>query len=279
MEIVFWGARGSVPVSGPEYVRFGGETACVEIRNDHGGRIILDAGTGIRRLGSVLRREQAVQADLFFTHTHWDHILGLPFFQPLFQPGFRLNLYGRPRLQGDIYKLVFRDLFRPPHFPVPYSRLILDINYQEFQGSLEVQGFNLETIALSHPNLGQGFRISSDGRTFVLLTDNELGYFHRGAASFEEYVRFARGADLLVHDSEFTPAEYMSKTGWGHSTYMQAIELAAASRVKRLGLFHHNQDRNDDGIDHIVQDCAGEIAGKGLALECFAVFQGQTVTL
>ncbi|EFI33785.1 metal-dependent hydrolase [Desulfonatronospira thiodismutans ASO3-1] len=279
MEIVFWGARGSIPVCGPEYVRYGGETTCVEVRNDQGGRIILDAGTGIRRLGAVLLKEQALKTDLFFTHTHWDHIMGLPFFQPLYQPGFSINLYGQPRLQGDIHRLVFKDLFRPPHFPVPYSRVMSQINYQEFQGGVEVQGFYLETIALSHPNLGQGFRISSSGRTFVFLTDNELGYCHRGGASFEEYVRFARDADLLVHDSEFTPEEYRQKTGWGHSTCMQAMELAAASRVKRLGLFHHNQDRNDDGVDQMVQDCAGEISGKGLALECFGVFQGQAVRL
>ncbi len=227
----------------------------------------------------MLLQEESAQADIFFTHTHWDHIMGLPFFQPLYQPGFSINLYGQPRLQGDIHKLVFKELFRPPHFPVQYSRVMSDVNYQEFQGRLEVQGFCLETISLSHPNLGQGFRISSSGRTFVFLTDNELGHFHRGRASFEEYVRFARDADLLVHDSEFTPAEYRKKKGWGHSTCMQAMELAAASRVKRLGLFHHNQDRNDEGVDLMVQQCVEEITGKQLALECFGVFQGQAVRL
>ncbi len=279
MEIIFWGSRGSVPVCGPEYARYGGETSCVEVRSDKGGRIILDAGTGIRRLGASLLKEQASRADLFFTHTHWDHIMGLPFFQPLYQHGFRLNLYGQPRLQGDLPKLVFKNLLRPPHFPVPYNQVMSGIDYQEFQSGLEMQGFYLETIVLSHPNLGQGFRISSDGRTFVFLTDNELGYCHRGGASFEEYARFARNADLLVHDSEFTPAEYRHKKGWGHSTCTQAMELAAASRAKRLGLFHHNQDRSDHGVDDMVQQCAGEINGKGMALECFGVFQGQVVRL
>ena len=279
MEIVFWGARGSIPVCGREYVRYGGETSCVEVRNDAGGRIILDAGTGIRRLGASLLKEQAFRADLFFTHTHWDHIMGLPFFQPLYQPGFRINLYGQPRLQGDIHKLAFKDLLHPPHFPVPYNRVMSDINCHEFQGSLEVQGFYLETITLSHPNLGQGFRISSGDRIFVFLTDNELEYRHRGGAAFEEYARFARGADLLVHDSEFTPEEYPPKETWGHSTNMQSLELAEKSGVKRLGLFHHNQDRNDDGVDSMVQQCAGEIAVKGLALECFGVFQDQVVRL
>ncbi len=279
MEITFWGTRGSIPVCGPEYVRYGGETACVEVRNDKGGRIILDAGTGIRRLGASLLKEQALQADLFFTHTHWDHIMGLPFFQPLYQTGFRINLYGQPRLQGDIHKLVFKDLLRPPHFPVPYNQVMSGINYQEFQGGLEVQGFYLETIALSHPNLGQGFRISSQGRTFVFLTDNELGHCHRGGASFEEYARFAGGADLLVHDSEFTLEEYPPKKTWGHSTNMHALELAAKSGAKRLGLFHHNQGRSDDGVEAMLQETAREIDRKKLALECFGVFQGQVVRL
>ena len=279
MEIIFWGSRGSVPVCGSEYVRYGGETACVEVKSDQGGRIILDAGTGIRRLGASLLKEQALQADLFFSHTHWDHIMGMPFFQPLYQPGFCINLYGQPRLQGDIHRLVFKDLFRPPHFPVPYSRVMSDINYQEFQGGLEVQGFYLETIALSHPNLGQGFRITSGGRTFVFLTDNELGYCHRGGASFEEYARFARDADLLVHDSEFTPEEYPHKKTWGHSTYIHALQLAAKSGAKRLGLFHHNQDRNDNGVEAMLQESTREIDRNNLALECFGVFQGQAVRL
>ncbi len=275
MRIIFWGARGAFPVCGPEFARYGGDTTCVEVRDPVSGyRIIIDAGSGIRKLGRLLVREKASSADLLFTHTHWDHILGLPLFQPLYQAGFTVNLYGRPGLQGNLHKLVLQNLLRAPHFPVGLNELGARVIYQEVGAGFQLNSFHLKTMPISHPNLGQGFRIRLGDRGLVFLTDNELGYRHRGGGSFEEYVRFARGADLLIHDSQYTRQEYPGKRTWGHSTYQDALELAHESGVKRLGFFHHDPCRSDSQIDSLVQNACLKVRKRSQALECFAVHQG-----
>lgn len=275
MKVRCWGARGSVPVSGPEYVRYGGDTTCIEIRSKNDAILVIDAGTGIRRLGCQLVAEERFDLTLIFTHTHWDHVLGLPFFKLLYNPKVHIDLYGSRGLQGSITKLLGR-VMAPPLFPVPFTSLPSRIDSRDWTGEvLMVDTLRVTRIALSHPNLGAGYRIEEDGRSFVFLTDNELSHPHRGGRSFEEYVAFSRGADLLVHDAEYTPEEYPGRIGWGHSHIEDAARLARAAGVKTLGMFHHNQERTDDGVDELVRRCrqAMSEAGSGPVPDCLGLTQ------
>jgi len=276
-----WGARGSIPVSGPDFNRYGGDTTCIEIRSKNDALLVIDAGTGIRRLGCRLTEEGRLDLTLLFTHTHWDHVLGLPFFKLLYNPNARISLYGSPGLQGSIAKLLGR-VMAPPLFPVPFVNLPSTIVSREWPGDvMQVDSLRVRRIALSHPNLGAGYRVEEDGRSFVFLTDNELSHPHRGGRSFEEYADFCRGADLLVHDAEYTPEEYPERLGWGHSHVDDAARLALAAGVKTLGLFHHNQERTDDGVDEMVRRCRAILtsSGSGPIPDCLAVAQDASFDL
>ncbi|MHC1701862.1 MAG: MBL fold metallo-hydrolase [Humidesulfovibrio sp.] len=273
MKVRCWGARGSIPVSGPEYDRYGGDTTCIEIRSKNDALLVIDAGTGIRRLGCSLMEQGRLDLTLLFTHTHWDHVLGLPFFKPLYSPQARIDLYGSPGLQGNISMLLAR-VMAPPLFPIPFTELPASLTGLVWQGeTLHVDSLRITRIALSHPNLGAGYRVEEDGKSFVFLTDNELSQHHRGGRSFEEYAAFCRGADLLVHDAEYTPEEYPGRRGWGHSHFEDAARLAKAAGVQALGLFHHNQERTDDGVDELVRRTRAELSGPGPAPECIALTQ------
>lgn len=273
MKVRCWGARGSIPVSGPEFDRYGGDTTCIEIRSKNDALLVIDAGTGIRRLGCQLVEQGRLDLTLLFTHTHWDHVLGLPFFKLLYNPQARIDLYGSPGLQGNISKLLAR-VMAPPLFPVPFVDLPSRIEGLVWHGeSLQVDSLKVTRIALSHPNLGAGYRVEEDGRSFVFLTDNELSQHHRGGRSFDEYAAFCQGADLLVHDAEYTPEEYPGRRGWGHSHFRDAAQLAKAAGVKTLGLFHHNQERTDDGVDELVRRCREVLSGPGPVPDCLALTQ------
>jgi phosphoribosyl 1,2-cyclic phosphodiesterase len=273
MIIRSWGARGSIAVSGPGYVRYGGDTACLEVRTRNDQIIIVDAGSGIRRLGNRLRAEKRSSFNLFFTHSHWDHILGFPFFKPIYDPKTRIELYGCPMTNGDMVRLL-AGVMKPPHFPVPYGEIEATVNYQGVCAeNLLIDSVSIRAIPLSHPNLGAGFRFDEGDRSLVFLTDNELGHHHRGGRSFEEYAEFARGADVLIHDAEYTPEEYGRTRSWGHSCHTDALRLALAAGVRSFGLYHHNQDREDDGVDAMVADCQRLAREAGSDLTVFGVTQ------
>lgn len=274
-----WGARGSIPVSGAEYVRYGGDTTCVEVRAGDGRVVIVDAGTGIRRLGNRLLDEGLFAYDLLFTHSHWDHILGFPFFRPIYSGKASLTIHSCRSLQGDMGRLLARTM-APPHFPVPFSEIRARMDFvPACSGTFRLGSLTVRTIPLSHPNLGVGYRFEEGGNSFVLLTDNELSHRHRGGGSFADYVAFCRGADLLFHDAEYCEEEYVARRTWGHSHSREALELACAAGVRRLGLFHHNQDREDDAQDALVEDCRRIAAARPGAPECFGVRQDQEFTL
>jgi len=271
MYIKCWGSRGSIPVSGPGYLTYGGETTCIEIRSDANDLVIIDAGTGIRNLGSLMTREGCRSCHLLFTHVHWDHLMGLTAFAPLFTNTCQITI---PRLPfgGGYIEKALDTLFSPPRFPVPYRDIKKHIHFADFPlDHFTIGGLTFDTIPISHPNGGLGYRIREGGSQFVLLTDNELGLQHKGGASFNEYERFIRGSDLLLHDAEYTEEEYDARRGWGHSAWPDTLRLALAAGVKRLGLIHHNAEHTDDTIDDIVTACREEILQAGSPLDCFAV--------
>lgn len=280
MRIRCWGARGSIPVSGPQFIRYGGDTTCIEIRAASGDIIIVDAGTGIRQLGNRLVQEGRRDIHLIFTHSHWDHILGFPFFKPYYRRDTRIFMYRCP--YSGFVREILTTLFNPPYFPVEYSEPSAEtvfvedfINGEEFRiGSVHIQA-----IPLSHPNTGRGYKFTENGRSFVFLTDNELGYTHPLGLRPEEYRKFCQGVDFLVHDAEYLPEEYPQFVHWGHSTYTDALRLALEADVGILGLFHHNQDRTDDQVDHILSRCRAMIEERGSGLVCVAMHTGFEIEL
>jgi len=279
MIIKCWGSRGSIPVSGKEYIKYGGDTTCLEIRSQSGDIIIVDAGTGIRRLGNKLINEGVHFYNFIFTHAHWDHIMGLPFFKPLFNSKTKIKVYRCPYAGMYAEKMITRVL-TPPHFPVKYSDLSAEFTYEEgCPHPFEIGSVTVVPIHLSHPNGGRGFKFIEDQKTFVFLTDNELGFMHPNGLTLADYAEFSSQADLLIHDAEYTPEEYKRFVEWGHSSYADVLELASRANVKKLGLFHLNQDRSDDAMDQIVDVCRQTIDKNNFDFECLAVASDMTFEL
>ncbi len=270
MKIKFWGTRGSIPVSGKEYNEYGGNTACVELRTGDGEIIIIDAGTGIRRLGDQLLHEDRHHYHFLFTHAHWDHLMGLPFFKPLYREDTEIQVYGCPISQDSIRKMVSR-ILEPPNFPVRFEDVQADFKFhEECYLSFKIGSVTLVPIKLSHPNQGLGYRFAENDRQLVFLTDNELTYRHPGGLDYEDYLEFARGADMLVHDAMYTEEEYHHSKTWGHTTFKVALQLAMEAGVNKFVLFHHNPERSDDHLNRIVDECRRIIREAGSNLECFA---------
>jgi phosphoribosyl 1,2-cyclic phosphodiesterase len=271
MFITCWGSRGSIPVSGKEYNKYGGDTTCIEIRTKSDDIIIIDAGTGIRRLGNHLMRDGRHYFNFIFTHAHWDHLMGLPFFRPLFISKTKINVFRSP-YSGTYAERMISRILTPPYFPVKYSDLSAEFLYHEgCPGAFKIGSVQVIPIHLSHPNGGRGYKFIEDGKTFVFLTDNELGYAHPKGLKQNDYAEFSAGADLLIHDAEFTPKEYKKYIEWGHSCYSDVLELAFQAKVKKLGLFHLNQNRTDTEMDEIVETCRKKIDRKGFDFDCLAV--------
>ncbi len=255
MIVRLWGTRGSVASPGPETIRYGGNTACVEVRTND-ALLVLDAGTGIRRLGTALRDHRG-RIDLLLTHLHLDHLQGIGFFEPCFRPDIELHIWGPPSTTLDLRERLSRYL-SPPLFPVRLrdlgSRVSLhDVPSEPFSiGSVTVDG-----EAIIHPGPTVGYRISAAGQTLAYLPDHEPAL---GAPRFPlspdwtSGHRLADGADLLIHDAQYTEGEYPSRVGWGHSSLEHAWAFAVQARVRRLVTFHHDPGHGDDQLDEMVAD-------------------------
>ncbi|MBI5241576.1 MAG: MBL fold metallo-hydrolase [Elusimicrobia bacterium] len=279
MKITCWGARGSIPVSGPEYLKYGGDTTCLEVRSSAGDVVVVDCGSGVRRLGNRLVEEHVRDITVLFTHSHWDHILGFPFFKPIYNAENRITFHGCPFAQRSI-RTVIEKIMEPPQFPINLGAIRAELAFNDpcLEG-VSVGSLKIKSIVLSHPNQGLGYRFEEDGKAFVFLTDNELDFQHPGGCRFRDYADFSAGADFLIHDAEFTEADYKRTRAWGHSTFGQALELALAAKARRFGLFHHNQDRPDSEVDAMVEDCRRIAAARHSPVECFALTQETVVEL
>jgi phosphoribosyl 1,2-cyclic phosphodiesterase len=250
-----WGTRGSVASPGPETVRYGGNTACVEVRTDD-ALLILDAGTGIRRLGATLREYQG-RIDLLLTHLHLDHLQGIGFFEPCFRPDVELHIWGPPSTTLDLRARLSRYL-SPPLFPV----LLRDLGSHVSLHDVPAEPFSVGSVtvtgeAVIHPGPTVGFRISDAGHTLAYLPDHEpaLGapLFPLSPAWTSGH-RLAEGADLLIHDAQYTAEEYPSRVGWGHSSLQHTWAFARQAGVRRLVTFHHDPSHADDQLDELVAD-------------------------
>jgi phosphoribosyl 1,2-cyclic phosphodiesterase len=279
MRIRCWGSRGSIPVSGKEYLKYGGDTTCMEIRSKTGAVIVIDAGTGIRRLGNALVNEGITTIDMLFTHGHLDHLMGFPFFAPVFSKKCKITLRGS-RLNKDSFRDTIAGFLVQPYFPVQIGDkdVKAKLTFKEVNGRpFTIGGITIHCIRLSHPrNGGLGYRFEEDGKSFVFLTDNELGYIHDGGMPFERYLEFSRGADLLIHDAEYTREDYQfifktSEHPWGHSLFTDAVKLGIEASVKKLGLFHINNRRTDQDVDEMVNESRRIIRNQKKKIDCFAV--------
>jgi CheY-like chemotaxis protein/phosphoribosyl 1,2-cyclic phosphodiesterase len=294
MRVRFWGTRGSIAAPGPETLRYGGNTPCVEVRTDSGALLILDCGTGARKLGLQLARSGPVKAHLLLGHTHADHIQGLPFFVPAFLPGSELTVYGPAGIDRDLPSALGGQM-EYAYFPVPLRSLPAAFTFAELgEGELDVEGVRVRTQFLNHTSPCLGYRLEVGGVTVVYLADHEphsgaLWRPDRPADSYDaaalvhpgdrRHVDFLRGADLVIHDAQYTDAEYPSRVGWGHSTVEQVVAMSLAAGVKRLALFHHDPQRDDDALDALLAEARARVEAAGATLEVTAAAEGQVVAL
>lgn len=279
MNIHCWGSRGQIPVSGLEYNKYGGDTTCIEIRSSQDEVIVIDAGSGIRNLGYKLIKLKCRKINLLFTHLHLDHIMGLPFFLPLYDHEFTIKIYGCGFDAGS-FQNALGGIMHSPYFPVDLKDVPSKLHFNEIgTRSFRIGAVKIKPILLNHPNGGLGFRFEDEGKSFVFLTDNELGADSPDSLPFSRYIKFCEGADLLIHDAEFDSNEYARYKSWGHSTYNEAVRLAFEAHVKKLGLFHINNRRTDGQIESMVRAAKVIIRNSGKKLDCCAVGSGFSVLL
>lgn len=263
--VTFWGVRGSIACPGPETVRYGGNTSCLEVQCG-ARRLIFDGGTGLRKLGAKLVAEGPLDTDLFLTHSHFDHVCGLPFFVPFFIPGNRIRLWAGHLLPEMTLQHVLIELMMAPLFPVPPDIFQAEVTYNNFLCGEEItpcDGVRIRTAPLNHPNRATGYRIDFDGRSICYLTDTE--HFEDGPDRI--LVDFIGGADLVIYDACYTDEEYPRVKGFGHSTWQEGIKLVAAAEAKTLVIFHHEPAHDDDFMDDIARQAEEARPGTIVARE------------
>lgn len=263
MRVKFWGTRGSIPVPGKDTVIYGGNTTCLEINLESGKKVIIDAGTGIRALGEHLASEgKRVNIHLLITHIHWDHVMGIPFFPPIYEPENEIYIDGYHSCMKGL-SIAFDNKMGDGFFPIRFEELHADIRHIDRlrHGSLKIDNTIIDTIPLQHPQGGLGFRFREGGKTLVFITDNELTGKEWSGRHPINYVKFCEDADVLIHDAQYTPEEMDRRRGWGHSDYASAFKLAQKANVKKLILFHHDPYRKDKELALLLGKCqrlAGE---------------------
>lgn len=281
MKIKFWGVRGSIPCPGPRTMKYGGNGACLQLTVENRKEIIvIDAGSGVRELGNSLLKHELpkgpMNISLYLTHTHWDHIMGFPYFVPIYIPGTKLKVVGPVSFEDDPLKDVVGGQMKYRYFPINIGELSAEIEYERLREEPEIDlgdGLTMGTKILNHPLTALGYRFEYKGKVFctcydhepyrnLFITDPEHPEYDEAMAYEGEEVAkeqnlaiedFFRGADLLVHDSQYTEEEYQTKVGWGHSTFEHAIASANRAGVKKLILFHHDPDRTDEQIDELAK--------------------------
>lgn len=296
MRVRFWGTRGSLAKPGPTTLRYGGNTSCVEVQTASGTLIVLDCGTGAHELGQALQATgpHPLHGHLLISHTHWDHIQGFPFFAPLFNTSNTWDIYA-PGGLGQHLEETLAGQMQYTYFPLTLDQLGATIRYHDLsEGPFELGRVQALARYLNHPALTLGYRLEVGGVTLVYATDHEPHVRPRADAAgsnqaapegqpvHEEdqaHIRFLQGADLVIHDAQYTLAEYAHKTGWGHSPVEYAVDMAVAAQAKRLALFHHDPLRNDGTLELVVEACRQRVVAADSRLEVFAAAEGQLLEL
>jgi len=261
----FWGVRGSIACPGPEYARYGGNTSCLELR--YGGRLaIFDAGSGLRELGQRLKDESPLDSHIFLTHTHMDHIAGIPFFAPFFQKGNRFQVHaGHLAGEHGLHDVICA-FMKAPLFPVPPDIFGATIDYLNFKAgeTLQVEGgLTLKTAPLNHPNGATGYRMEYGGKSICYITDTE----HEPGKPDQRILELVEGADMMIYDSSFTDEEFGNFVGWGHSTWQEGVRLGEAAGVGQVVVFHHDPNHDDQFMDRVAQEAEALRPGTLVARE------------
>lgn len=296
MKLKFWGVRGSIAVPGPATVVYGGNTSCLEVIYEEDKSFVIDCGTGLRELGLSLVKKSPMEKHIFITHTHSDHINGIPFFVPCFVKGNSIHFYG-PANPGESLKDILYKQMAFSFFPIQMDQLGATFTFNELtEGSREIDGVTVRSMFTHHNILCLAYRFEYQGKSIVTIYDCEP-YSPKlapempslfGEPSEEEveeyceelnnrFAEFARGADLLVHDSQYTEVEYPSRVGWGHSTYEYAVKIAQKAQVKRLAFFHHEPMRNDEEMGKLEETWVNKKRQDNLTFEIFTSREGMTV--
>lgn len=280
MKVTFWGTRGSTPRPGKETLKYGGNTSCVSIEMTRDRLFIFDAGTGIIDLGrSLAAAKKRRKVNLFISHPHWDHIQGLPFFQPLYQQGYEVVVHGTRQGKLSLREVVSGQM-ETVYFPIAVKEFASHVYYRELtEGDFEIEDVQVRTISLHHPGMTLGYLVKGPGgKTVAYITDNEL------ALSGDEHgrrrlVAFVADADILIHDSHYLDDEYPQYVGWGHSALSTVLKMAADAKVKRLYLYHHDPYHNDETV--AAKEAFGRrfFAERGLKIECLAAAEGHSISI
>lgn len=289
MRVTFWGTRGSIAKAGPSTVRYGGNTACVAIRSARGTLVVVDCGTGAHGLGVDLLEQSdgaPIDGHLLISHTHWDHIQGLPFFAPLFQPGNSWHIYGPRGLGGSVIETLAGQM-QYSYFPITLEQLAAQVDYHDLvEGTFAIDDLSITTQYLNHPALTLGYRIEADGATVVYASDHEphraelaIGGDLTSSPHDAAHLRFLEHADLVIHDAQYLADEYADKAGWGHSTVEYVVDAASQAGAARLALFHHDPARDDDAVDRLVTMARAKAEAAGFAGEVFAATEGASIEL
>ncbi|MDY6782855.1 MAG: MBL fold metallo-hydrolase [Cyanobacteriota bacterium] len=283
-KVKFWGVRGSIPCPGAETVRYGGNTPCIEMQVG-GKRLIFDGGTGLRVLGQSLLSQMPIEGHIFFTHTHWDHIQGFPFFTPAFVKGNLFHIYGTVAPNGSTIKQRHHDQMLHPNFPVPLQIMQANLQFYDldFGEQLHLDDITVENAKLNHPGEAVGYRVNWRGCSVAYVTDTE----HYPDRLDPNVLWLAREADILIIDAAYTDEEYCSpkssKVGWGHSTWQEAVKVAKAANVKQLAIFHHDPLHNDEFLDRMGEEAIEQfpntiLAREGLAFELIPKSAEKTIS-
>ena len=251
LQLKFWGVRGSIPTPQPDNLGFGGNTTCLEIRLPNREIVIIDGGSGLRYLGLSLMREfpnQKLALRILMTHFHWDHIQGIPFFAPLYLADNEISFYSdRP---AERLRDILEGQMSSPYFPVRFEHLAAKRQFFQIDPELRVGDLNIRSFQMNHPQGASGYRLERNGAVIVHASDLE-----HGDPKFDRILREqAQNADILIYDAQYTPEEYASKQGWGHSTYVEAARTARDANVKQLILFHHDPGHDDRFMEHLVAE-------------------------
>ena len=271
-DIRFWGVRGTIACPSTTHAKYGGNTSCIEVMV--GDRtVIFDAGTGIRNLGTELLKRDVREAHLLMSHTHWDHINGFPFFVPAYDPSRSLHIMAGHlgNVNGGI-KDVLNAQMLSPMFPVPLETMQAKLRFEDFKAGENFKLYsdvNIRTAPLRHPNGATGYRIEYDGKSACYITDTE----HVPGEPDQNILELIEGSDLVIYDSTYTEEEFVTKVGWGHSTWNEGLALCQAANVKKFAIFHHEPDHDDDFVDGI------EAEAQATWEHSFAAREGMVVSL
>lgn len=303
MKIRFWGTRGSIPTPGPDTVRYGGNTPCVEVQCDD-TLIILDAGSGLRPLGMDLlgRGNGPFKAHLLLSHFHWDHIQGFPFFVPAYIPGNQLTIYGAEGMSRGLEDILNGQM-ADDYFPIALDEMGSSREYRAInEETFKIDDVYVTSRYVNHPGVALCYRFEYKGRTFCYISDNEPQYYLAKHGQGQEgildsfkqdieereikmgqldldLVEFLKGVDVLVHDCQYTPDEYCMKIGWGHSFFQFPVEVAMLSGVQQLVIFHHDPMHSDEFIDQMLEQAQKIVSERGSEVVCQAAREGMEIEI